>query len=472
MQQALESPSAESITGRLMQHIEEHHSRLRQAPLNTDTSPQEIRQHLEATYSLDGPLPIQQVFEDVTGMLWKWSEHARNPMHFGLTRPTVDLASIVADTIAALYDPNLATWDFSPSANEIERFVLDRLASCFGYAPGEGVSHFTSGGQEANHTAVTVALTHLFPDFRCGGLRSLPGQPVLYLSQEGHHSFEKSVHSSGLGRSAIRRIAVGEDLKMKVGALLEQIEMDRRSGHLPFMVAATAGTTNAGAIDPLAELAEVARHYSMWFHADAAWGGAAALSERLRPLLDGIERADSVTFDAHKWLSVPVGAGAFFCRHRTAVEAAFSTDAEYVPEKSGSQRVYPYAASMQWSRRFIGLKVFMMLAVRGMPEIVRRIEHQSDLAQLMARLLTERGWRILNRPEMAVVCFSHARIEQGKVSAAQIVRRIKGSQTAWISHTLLAGKTVALRASVTNFETRRSDIERLVQALHQAVFEL
>ncbi len=111
----------------------------------------------------------------------------------------------------------------------------------------------------------------------------------------------------------------------------------------------------------------------------------------------------------------------------------------------------------------------MMLAVRGMPEIVRRIEHQSDLAQLMARLLTERGWRILNRPEMAVVCFTHARIEQGKVSAAQIVQRIKGSQTAWISHTLLGGKTVALRASVTNFETRRSDIERLVQALDQAV---
>lgn len=223
---------------------------------------------------------------------------------------------------------------------------------------------------------------------------------------------------------------------MDVEALEGEIEKDRRAGHLPFMVIGTAGTTSAGAIDPLDEMAEVAERHGLWFHADAAWGGAAALSDRLRPLLSGIERTHSITFDAHKWLSVPVGAGAFICRHREAVESTFAIDAAYVPARTADGRVYPLATSLQWSRRFIGLKVFMMLAMRGLPEIVSRIERQADLAHVLADLLAERGWRILNRPDLAIVCFTHPRIAADQIDPADVVQTLKEGHTAWISQTV------------------------------------
>ena len=162
-----------TLTDRLARHIELHQSRLREAPVATAVGPLEIRAHLETCYSFHEPMPMTEVFDDVTRMLWKWAEHARNPMHFGLTRPNVDLASIVADALVSLYDPNLATWNFSPAANEIERYVLRVLAHGLAFGPGEGIAHFTSGGQEANHTAVAVALTRQFPDVTRRGLRAL-----------------------------------------------------------------------------------------------------------------------------------------------------------------------------------------------------------------------------------------------------------------------------------------------------------
>ncbi len=463
--QAIERP----IINRLAEHILQHQARVDQAPLSAPVSPLEIRAHLETRYGFERPMAMPEVFDDVTAMLWNWSEHARNPMHFGLTRPTIDIASLVADALVALYDPNLATWDFSPAANEIERYVLDVLGRSFGYPPGAGINHFTSGGQEANHTAVAVALSWRFPELGHQGLRSLAGQPVFYLSREGHHSFEKVAHVTGLGRDALRIVPVLGDLTMDIDALEGEIARDRRAGNLPFMVVGTAGTTSAGAIDPLDEMAEIAQRHGLWFHADAAWGGAAALSDRLRPLLAGIERTHSITFDAHKWLSVPVGAGAFFCRHREAVESTFAIDAAYVPARTADGRVYPLATSLQWSRRFIGLKVFMMLALRGLPEIVSRIERQADLALVLAELLAERGWRILNRPDLAIVCFTHPRIEAGKIDPADIVRTLKESHTAWISQTVLAGNLVALRASITNFATERHHVERLVAALERTL---
>ena len=155
---------------------------------------------------------------------------------------------------------------------------------------------------------------------------------------------------------------------MDARALAEQIRADRARGFAPLLVVGTAGTTNAGTIDPLPELADICAGEGLWFHVDAAWGGAAAMSDRLRPLLDGIERADSVTWDAHKWLSVPVSAGMFFCRNRAAVEAAFTVDAAYVPPKRDAQARDGLSTSLQWSRRFIGLKVFMVLAENGIEE--------------------------------------------------------------------------------------------------------
>lgn len=458
-----------NITARLAQHIETELTRRQQAPISTPVTPHEIRKHLATRYDFSRTIPLDEVFNDVTTMLRQWAEHATNPRHFGLFRPTVDLASIIADALVALYDPNLATWDFAPAANEIERHVLQTLASKFGPELAEGTAHFTSGGQEANHTAVAVALTWKFPEVGRTGLRSLKGQPVFYLSQEGHHSFDKVAHSTGLGRDALRLIPTGPNLKLDLNALNAQIKRDREQGALPFMVIGTAGTTSAGIIDPLPELAEFAAAHGLWYHVDAAWGGAAALSERLRLFLTGIERADSITCDAHKWLSVPAGAGMFFTRHRSAVEQTFATQTAYVPDQIADGRIYPFINTMQWSRRFIGLKVFMMFAEHGLDAIARRIEWQTEMGDYLRQRLRASGWKILNETPLPVICFSHPQIEAGVVAPEAIVAKLKAEQTAWISKTRLGNQIPALRACITNFQTQPAHIDCLVEGLARAL---
>jgi glutamate/tyrosine decarboxylase-like PLP-dependent enzyme len=436
--------------------------------LGVSVTPGEIQAHLHARYDFGRPVPVEVVLADVEEQLSRWTEHATHPRHFGLFRPAPDPLCVVADALAALHDPNLATWDFAPAANEIERFVLAALAARFGLPAGQGLHHFTSGGQEANHTAVIVALTHLFPGLASGGLRALPGQPVFYISEEGHNSFDKVAHATGLGRSAVRRVPVDDTLRLDLTALERQMRADRDAGWRPFLVVGTAGTTAAGVVDPLPELAALAKGHGLWFHVDAAWGGAAALSDRLRPALAGIEQADSITCDAHKWFSVTTGAGMVFVRHRRPVEAAFGVKTAYVPEQMGDGRVYPFVTSLQWSRRFIGLKLLIVLATQGWEGMARRIDHQAAIADRLRQRLREEGFQILNQTPLPLVCFTHARLPDAAAHDG-VARRLKSRQSAWISRTLLPGGVPALRACITSYETQPEDVDELLESLRESL---
>jgi glutamate/tyrosine decarboxylase-like PLP-dependent enzyme len=216
------------------------------------------------------------------------------------------LASVVADTLVAMYNPQLANWRTSPAANEMERHTLGWLAAKFGL-PENAIATFTSGGTEANLSAVIVALTRAFPEYGEHGLRHLKAQPSIYLTEETHHSFSKITHMTGLGRRALRTIPTDRSLKMNLEELKKRVAEDRIHGYLPFLVVGTAGTTAAGVIDPLPEIGRFCREQGLWFHVDAAWGGSAILSPKLRRYLAGIDAADSITCDAHKWLSVSMG---------------------------------------------------------------------------------------------------------------------------------------------------------------------
>src|SRR5579864_1072032 len=333
--------------------VEELQCDIAKGPIVPIVTPQEIRRHLTSRYDFTKPMALDDAVSDVERMLRTWQVQVTHPRYFGLFNPSVTLASIVADTLVAMYNPQLATWRTSPAANEIERHTLGWLAGKFGF-PADALATFTNGGAEANLSAVSVALTRAFPDYAEGGLRQLARSPTVYLTQEAHHSFEKIAHMTGLGRTALRRVATGNDLKMDLGDLARRVAEDRRSGFAPFMVIGTAGTTGAGVIDPLRELAHFCRSEDLWFHVDAAWGGAAIVSPRLRVHLAGIGDADSITCDAHKWFSVPMGAGMFFCRHSDAVRAAFRAETSYMPRKIDGAGPDPYTTSIQWSRRFIG----------------------------------------------------------------------------------------------------------------------
>jgi glutamate/tyrosine decarboxylase-like PLP-dependent enzyme len=225
---------------------------------------------------------------------------------------------------------------------------------------------------------------------------------------------------------------------------------------------ATAGTTSAGAIDPLPELADFCAEEGLWLHVDAAWGGGALLAPGLRSHLKGIERADSITIDAHKWLSMPFGIGMFFCRDGVAARNAFGVETVYMPGASNGPD--PYVNTLTWSRRHNGLKLFLTLATLGLEGMAERVAHHGVVADDIARRLSDKGWRIVYHSPLAVVTF----LPPEDADLDRIVARIYERGQVWISKTHLAHHGAVLRACVTNHQSDLDDAERLVDELEAA----
>ena len=441
-------------------------SAIAEGPLVPNVTAEEIRTLLSSRFSFEQPLPLEEVIADVEQMLGKWQVQVTHPRYFGLYNPSVTLASVIADTLAAMYNSQLANWRTSPAANEMERHTLAWLAERFGL-PADSIATFTSGGSEANLSAVIVALTWAFPEYGEHGLRHLAGDPVIYLTEETHHGFNKIAHIAGLGRRNLRVVETDSGLKMNLDDLARRVAEDRKAGRLPFMVIGTAGTTAAGIIDPLREIAQFCKQQRLWFHCDAAYGGSAVVSPSLRPHLDGIESADSITCDAHKWLSVPMGCGMFFCRHRDSVAQAFRSDVTYMPAAPASEDALatfnPLTHSAQWSRRFIGLKLFMALAEQGEAGYAAMLDHQARMGNILREKLTATGWRIVNSTPLPVVCFTRP----GLV-VSRLVAELREHQIAWMSDAEVGGVPV-VRACITSFRTSAKDVAWVVEQMNSMV---
>lgn len=422
---------------------------------------EEIRAHLVSRYDFSKSLSLDDVVADAETMLRQWQVQVTHPRYFGLFNPSVTVASVVAETLVAMYNPQLAAWRTSPGPNEVERHTLAWLAGKFGL-PEATQNSFTCGGSEANHSAVIVALTHAFPEYGECGLQGINARPTIYLTSESHHSFSKIAHMTGVGRNALRLVATTADARMNVEDLRRQVELDQRSGSAPLMVVGTAGTTSGGAIDPLPEIGAFCREAGLWFHVDAAWGGAAILSSALRPCLSGIELADSITCDAHKWFSVAMGCGMFFCRHPESVKQAFRAQTSYMPGPDGSTPD-PYTSSMQWSRRFIGLKLFLSLAERGESGYATMIDRQTAMGTLLRESLAASGWRITNSTPLPVVCFTRDGLD-----LAGFLRSLRENQIAWMSDTRI-GNIPVIRACVTSYKTEATDVHWVVGEMNRLV---
>ena len=425
----------------------------------------EIRAHLDSRYDFAAPQPLESVVADVEGMMRRWHVQVTHPRYFGLFNPSVTTASVVADTLTAAYNPQLASWRTSPAANEIERHTLRWVAARFGF-PRAASATFTAGGAESNQSAVVLALTRAYSNYGDEGLRAISGRPTIYLSHDAHDSFNKVAHVTGLGRGSLRRVGVDRDRRMDIADLARQVVEDRRNGWSPLMVVGTAGTTAAGAIDPLRAMARFCRSHGLWFHVDAAWGGAAILVPGLRPHLDGIDAADSISCDAHKWLSVPMGAGMFFCRHPRIVSEAFRAATAYMPPPAGEATVDPYASSLQWSRRFIGLKLFLALAEHGEHGYAALIERQVRMGDALRAALRRDGWTIVNDTPLPLVCFTRDGLDT-RAFLPELYRR----QAAWISEARLSDGEPVLRACITSFRTTPADIERAVAEMTRTALE-
>ena len=425
-----------------------------------------LRSALER-WDFGAPVALDRLVGELGALLREQTVQVTHPRYFGLFNPSVRRAGIAADALAAGFNLQLAAWSHAPAAAELERLTLRALAAPLGFDPDGTLAHFASGGAEANLAAVLVALAHAFPESGRHGVGGLGVRPAIYVGGEGHHSFVKIARMAGLGTDALREVKVTDRWTLDLADLSTRIESDRAAGWMPLLLVGTAGTTSAGMVDDLPGLAALARAHGAWFHVDAAWGGAASLSPRLRPALAGIERADSVTWDAHKWLSAPMGAGMFFCRHPAAVRRAFATSTAYMPpESEGAED--PYQVTPQWSRRAIGLKVFCTLAELGMEGMRGLVEHQAEMGDRMKAMLRAAGWEVVNDTPLPLACVTHPDARAGRLDLAALVARVLARRRVWVSRTVLAGRLPVVRACITSWRTTAEDLAVLLAELETA----
>lgn len=412
------------------------------------------------SYTFEKPRPLRELTRDVASAVADGTLLSQHPRCFGLFNPTPAFPGVLADLITAAINPQLAATSHAPIAVEIEAHVIQAVGRRI-WVEGVVDGHFTSGGAEANMTAALLALTSAEPGFAVSGARAFPGAPMLYASAESHFAWFKIAHQLGIGRVAVRLVPTDGHGRMSAAVLAAAIAEDRAAGAVPVLVIATAGTTNAGMIDPLDACAEIARREGLWYHVDAAWGGALLASPARREALAGLASADSVTIDAHKFFSVPMGAGMLLTRRSEMLGEAFRVSANYMP--ASDEASDPYLRSAQWSRRFMGLKLFMTLATIGWTGYGDAIDRQLRLADVLSNALRRHGFRIENASPVGVQCFTHPRVDAGT-----IVEAVQNSGRAWISAAAFEGRAV-IRACVTSFRATEADVELLVAELAKAV---
>jgi len=470
----LEKEARAQLWRRVLEEIETYCEGVSRAPVAPKLDPEKLRAAL-AAFDFEKPVAPEDAVTFTVKNLWENQLHTPHPAYYGMFNPAPATMGIVADTLVAAFNPQLAAWSHSPFAAEVERHLVQTFGRRFGYRPEETDGTLCIGGMEANHTAVLTALVRHFPEYAEEGVRACKAPPVLYVTRESHDSFKRAARLCGLGAKAAVAVATNDNLQMDVAALRAQIARDRKDGRAPFLVVATLGATSAGVIDPIEAIADVAAQENLWLHADAAWGGAAAFVKELRPPLAGIERADSITFDAHKWLSVPMGAGIYLTRHPDILEKTFHVTQNYMPrEAEGLDIQDPYARSMQWSRRFTGLKIFLSLAVAGWQGYAEAIGHMAKMGDLLKQKLEENHWEVVNQTPLPLACFVDRTRPDGDKAAYldAVCARVLASGKAWISVPRIGDDTPVLRACITNYRTQPEDLDTLLTALNDARREL
>ncbi|MBI2682095.1 MAG: hypothetical protein HYX26_02560 [Acidobacteriales bacterium] len=397
--------------------------------------------------------------------------HVPSANYFGLMNPTPAYMAVLAEALVAALNPQLASTARSQLASKIESEVVRWLCERIGWA-GEFGGTFTSGGNEANFSGLALALSHHFPTLAEEGAASLASSPVLYTSSEAHHSLDKSVGLLGLGRKALRRILVNDRIQLDPENLEAAIQTDLAAGCKPFAVIATAGTTNSGAIDDLPTIATICRKHSLWLHLDGAYGGAAIFSDKHRDLVRGIELADSITIDPHKWLAMPFAAGVILTSKPHLLEQAFGVSTPYMPKGAPGSQLDNFKISTQWSRRMNSLKLWLTLRVHGRQAYEQHIDRQLALAhEFAARINASNDFAIANPVYVHIlnIRMKDPALAGPSLAAAHqtIVDEVTRSGDRWISTTTVAEQSV-IRIMIISYLTEQRHVDALWDALQAA----
>jgi glutamate/tyrosine decarboxylase-like PLP-dependent enzyme len=467
--------------------VMDYFERISELPVFPDTTAAQIAEQLQATLPEEGE-PLERLLADCRALV-NASRHNGHPRFFGYVASPSTPVGAFADLIASALNQNVTSWRSAPAATQIEQTVVRWLGQLIGYgADARGL--LTSGGSLANLNALLIAhRVKAGVETSRQGLWNA-GQPMtVYASDQVHFSIVKAADVLGLGRDHVRLLESDERFRLDVRRLRERLSVDIQSGFRPFCVVGNAGTVNTGAVDPLKEIAEVAKEYDLWMHVDGAYGALAAMDETKRALFEGIERADSVSLDPHKWLYAPVDAGCLLFRDEKSVRAACSPgEADYikVQEQTNDEAFAFWDYGIELSRRFRALKIWLMLRYYGTRRTGNAIAADNRLAlELAGHIQASEDFELLAPVELSICCFRYAppelraalmledEEERARVNNeldelnARIVHRVQRGGQAYLSNATIRGR-YALRACITNFRTTSEDILETLRVVREA----
>lgn len=418
------------------------------------------------------PTPIADLLAYARTVLLDASVYCGHPGFMAYVSGPGTVPGAAADLLAATVNQNVGGWRLSPAATEIELHLTHWFAERFGLPAETAGGLITSGGSMANFVGLKVARDHRAPGgvaaIRSGGLSGTRALRV-YASTEIHAVSDRAVDMLGIGTDNLVKIPVDGDFRIRLDLLEQAIADDRAAGYEPIVVEGSAGTVSTGAIDPLPELADLAERHGLWFHVDGAYGGPAVFADDLRPQLDGIQRADSIAFDPHKWLYTPHSGGCVLFRDLQNASDSFDAEASYIHEDKELMEHGLDIGRMgpQFSRGFWAFKIWMSLLAHGTDAYARRISHDAELARYLGALVEDHPRFELACPvSLSICCFRY--VPEGVSDEAylntlneRIMHEIQRDGRAYCSNAVLDGSFV-LRACIVNFRSEAADVERLL----------
>lgn len=404
------------------------------------------------------PTDAMSVLNFVVDKVMSNSNIVSHPKSYSFVPGPSNYVSTIADTLATGFNVFSGGWVASPAAAELEIVTINWLLKLFGFPSKRGGGIFTSGGSMANLTAIVTARR-----IKCGEDFS---KAVLYLSDQAHSSNIKAITILGFRRDQIRIIPTDLEFKMSLNKLQNAIAKDRLQGLQPFCIVASSGTTNTGTVDPLLELSKICKKEKLWFHIDGAYGGAAILAKNGKQLLKGIDKADSLTVDPHKWFYQPYEMGCLLVRNSKWLKHTFTEKPEYLKDVEGNDsEINFYDHGVQLTRRFRALKLYMSVKTFGLKAFRKAIDYNLKLAEQTEAILRKSSkWEVVSPATLAVINFRYNSIklnlneEELDELNQKISEKIMASREALLVTTILQNQIV-LRMCLINPRTTLEDVK-------------
>lgn len=398
--------------------------------------------------------PFAEVLAEYQEKVFPYAMRVNHPRFLAFIPSAPSFVSILGDWLCAGTNFFAGVWKEAAGPTEVELLVLDWFRQMLGYPP-ETRGILTSGGSEANLTALVAARDRLPVADR--------GRAILYASEHRHYSVDRAVKVIGLTAEQIRVVPADDAFRLEPRFLLEQIRMDRHAGHLPWLVFANGGTTNTGAVDPLEALADVCEREKLWLHVDAAYGWPAVLTDEGRRLFAGVERADSITLDPHKWFGQTFEAGCVLVRDGRLLHETFALRPDYMRDvAAGDDEIDFCDHGLALTRRFRALKIWLSIKVLGLGWFRSLVTRCCRLAELAEMLLREAGFEVLPGRPLSIVCFRVPSADDG--FQLEVCERARATGRTFLSTTKLRGQ-VWLRLCFINWRTTAADVEAVVRLL-------